>query len=721
MKKALSFILVLCLLFAAIPTCVSATENSITISTDVERLLYYTGDTVKVNIDLSNNNSGIATFRGILNYDSKNLTFDSIVFPDSADKGNDVFSLTHTVQNGYIQILWDISDDITNYLDNGTIATLFFTVNEDAENKDYEFSFSYTDGARYVLSENFSETTWEYVTDVVTVSDSMTVNTEISSKLYFKDAPTGAYAGESITLDVAFDSEDGLYIFNSKLHYDTDNYTLTECVGTNDALSFTYNEKDNYINLLWDSVDAENFAENNAVIASLTFAVKEDAKPTTSSFELEYIDAVSIDLTSGADVKTDYFNAFSCEFPLLNGERIPVTYTLNRGNSETETVELYAGEKLVLPDTNFVDKTWYTSPTANVESVYNEKICPQEGATLYSSACAVDYSDDFLVSLRYSQDFSVVKENGTETLHFASCGISDYARMFRLSKVKDNVTYKLSVTYKAALETQIGFGVASGTGDNMYVNTSFFEGDATTPVYTVKESTNGYITADIYFTASLKGVVNEQSVNDDTKTVNGNGWAFLTLINSAQAGSDEIWISDITLTEVGSVITAGGASILNDEAANVTENKQALRYYFNYNTVYGENDELKIVIGNKSYEIVARGFLYRNGAINKYTDNNNVTKEGMTYTAAQSTSDIITQIKTKDFNECWTYDTESGDHCFSTYISGYTEDMFDYKLMVRGFVTFRDEAGNEFTVYSSTINRSVNGIKANPLSGVDVL
>lgn len=722
MKKALSFLLVLCLIFTALPFCVSAADSDpVTLSADVERLLYYPGDTVSVNIDLSNNTSGIAVFRGKLYYDSDNLTFKEAVCtaPASTEDG-DALSVTHGNRQGYLQILWDIEGNVTNYYQNGTIATVYFTVNEDAENKDYVFDFEYIDGARYVFGENFSDTKWEYVTDVATGSDTMTVNTLIPTQLYFDNVPTGAYAGESITLDIAYSTSAGLYIFNSRLHFDADSYTLTECVSANDSLNLSYNVKDGYINLLWDNKNPENFTENT-VIATVTFAVNVDAVQSTSSFELEYIDAVSIDLQSEVQVTSAYFNAFSCSFPLLVGERVPVNIILNRGNGESETVVRYAGENLVLPDTGFVDKTWYTSDAAAIESIYTETICPSEETVLYSSAGAVDYSgNDMIVPYRYSQDFSVVKENDTETLHFASAGTSEVVRMFRLSKVEDNVTYKLTVKYKADIETGLGFGVAGATGNNMYVNTSCFEGDASTAIYNVTDTENIYTTADIYFTASLKGTVESQSVSDDAKSVNGNGWAYLILV-SPDAAANEIWISELSLTEIGEVITVGGASLLNDTGYSAAENKQAIRYYFGYNTVADQNADLNIVIGDKSFEIVARGFLYRNGAVEKYVDDNSVTKEGMNYTAADGSSDIVTQRKTQDFNHCWEYNEESGELCFSTYINGYTETMYNYKLMVRGFVTFRDDKGNEFTVYSTTINRSVSGMMSNPLSGVDTL
>ena len=721
MKKALSIFLTICLIFTALPMFVMAEQSSeIVLSADVERILYCPTDTVKVNINLTGNTEGVAALRSKLNYDSENLTLTDVVSVANDSFENRV-SVTYSDHNGYAQILWDVIDDDTgdfsNYIADGTIATVYFTVNKDAENKDYSFDLEYLDGVRYTYSET---TYWEYITEVKVSSDSMTVNTDISSQLYFDDVPTGTYPGESVTLKVALNSEDGLYIFNSKLHYDKNNFTLTDCVTADDSLSLSYNDMDGYVNLLWDSTSVGNFIGEGAV-ATVTFKVNENAATGTARFELEYVDAVSIDLSNGVSVNNALFNTYHCEFPLLS-ERVPVAFTLNRGNGATETITLYAGETLSLPDTNFFDKAWYTSPSATVESVYSEEICPENGVTLYSSAYAVDYTDDPISNLCHSSDFAIEKEGETESLYYSSLSAdSSTIEMFRLGKVQDNVTYKLSVKYKAELSGELGFNVGAGNGNNMYVNQSIFEGDTNTVIYSATD-TDDYKTADIYFTASLKGTVSEQTASDDVKYINGNGWVYILVVGDYNT-DNKIWISDISLTEIGNVITPGGASLLIDEAYSAAENKQAIRYYFSYNTVADEQNPntLRIKIGNENYEIISRGFLYRNGALNKYADDKSVTKEGMNVTAAKGSADIITQAKTSEFNQCWEYNKENGELCFSTYISGYSENMYDYKLMVRGFVTFRDEAGNQFTVYSSTINRSVNGMKGNPVNGIDTL
>ncbi len=718
MKKTLALLLTICLMFTAIPFAANAQDANLTITTSVERDFYYTGDTVNVTLDISGNSSGFSSFRGKLHCDTENLTLQSIECNAVEDTNNgSEISFSYSVHDGYIQLLWTAEPGIVNYNLDGVIAQLCFTVNEKADNKTYNFDFEFMDGTRFVYSENFKDTVWEYIEAPTVVNDFMKVDTLIDSMLYFEDAPTGAYLGESVSLDIAFSAETGLYIFKSKLHYDADLYDFSACTAANDALNLTYNVKDGYVLLLFDNIAPENFNEEG-IIATVTFTVKEDAPLGNTTFSLEYVDAVLVDLSNGVSVEKAYFNALSCQFPILE-TKIPVNATFNRGNGESETITLYKGEKLILPDTNFVDKNWYTDAGAAVEYIYNETTCPGEDFVLYSSACAVDYSgSDFIVPYRYNQLFEVEKDGSAETLKYTSAQ-SDTANMFRIAKLNDNTTYKLSVTYKAQIDGSLGFGLAGGTGNNMYVNTSYFEGDASTSLYNVTSSAD-YKTAEIYFTASLKGTVAEQSAGDDSKSVNGNGWTYLFIIDQNVADTDTINIKNIEITEIDDALSVGGASILNEAGLAAANNRQALRYFFSYTTAVA-GDGSKILLDGNGYEIVSRGFLYRNGAVDKYLDKYSVTKEGMNRTAAANNAEIILHSKESGFNQCWEYDSDKNILCFSTYVNNYTEDMYSYKLMVRGFITFRDAEGNEFTIYSAPINRSINGIMGNPVSGVDVL
>ncbi len=717
MKKALALLLVLCLIFTASPLCVGALSSNLSITANIEREIYYPGDTFTVTLDLSNTTDGFSSIRGKLIYDSESITLNTFNCNALKDaENNSTLSASYSQQDGYIQIMWTAGPGLVNYYLDGVIAELEFTVNEKADNKTYTFNFEYLDGTRYVYGENFKETDWVYVENVETNGDSFIVNTDIDSMLYFKDAPTGAYLNEKVSLNIAFSGKTGLYIFKAKLSYDKTSFEFENCQLKNSSLNFEYTEKDGYLILLFDNNNPENFNEEG-IIATVTFAVKEDAVLSDTTFSLEYVDAVTIDLSNGVLVEKAYFNALSCQFPILY-ERNPITATFYRGNEESEEVIFYTGEKLVLPDTNFIDKKWYTDSGAAVGSIYTAEICPEENFILYSSACAVD-NDDLLVAYRYNQQFSIVKENEKELLSYASSEDSETARMFRLDKLTDNATYKLTVTYKADIKGGLGFNIVGATGDNMYPNYSCFEGDINTSVYNVVSAPD-YKTVDIFFTASLKGTVEDESAGDDIKNVNGNDWAYLVLIDQNSNDSDSILIRDLEITEIENALNIGGASLLTEKGYTAAENTQAIRYYFSY-TTSEDNDGAKIRLGDKTYTIAKRGFLYRNGATSKYVGENSVTKEGMNVTAAKNNQDIIVKSKSTELNKCYLYDYNTNNLCFSTYVSKYTEDMYSLKLMVRGFVTLTDDDGNEFTIYSAPINRSVNGMMVNSVSCLDAI
>ncbi|MEE0840722.1 MAG: family 16 glycosylhydrolase, partial [Acutalibacteraceae bacterium] len=109
-----------------------------------------------------------------------------------------------------------------------------------------------------------------------------------------------------------------------------------------------------------------------------------------------------------------------------------------------------------------------------------------------------------------------------------------------------------------------------------------------------------------------------------------------------------------------------------------------------------------------------RGFIYKNGAIEKYAPNSFYTG-GMT----TGSDGVIIERKTSDFNKCWKYNENTNIMTFSTYINGFTEEKFDYDLIVRGYITFTDDNGISHTIYSDTINRSVNYVKAGGESNID--
>lgn len=285
--------------------------------------------------------------------------------------------------------------------------------------------------------------------------------------------------------------------------------------------------------------------------------------------------------------------------------------------------------------------------------------------------------------------------------------INKGANMFRLGKVKDGHTYKISFAYKAEeMNTDVILRFATAQKNNIYTYGSEISR------YTINKSEGDWNRVEYYITADLGGLVSDIAGGDDTIITDGFEELYLSFIQevtkSDLSGEDNnIYFTDFTLTDLGEVISTGGASDLTEEAAMTSKN-QALRYYFSYETPDGAT----LTLDGKVFNVVERGFIYKNGAIDKYTTNHTYFG-GMTL-GSQGTA---VEKKTDSFNYCWEY--EGSDMTFSTYINGFSDEMADYELIVRGYITFKDENGQQHTIYSDTINRSVNYIKNGGESTVD--
>jgi len=243
--------------------------------------------------------------------------------------------------------------------------------------------------------------------------------------------------------------------------------------------------------------------------------------------------------------------------------------------------------------------------------------------------------------------------------------------------------------------------------------------------HTVSEDTNGFVTATFYITADLPAELTASSNGlDDIKTSGENCGLYLAL--GKAAGNAEIAIKKTTVEKIGEVIGTTGASVLTDAAAQ-QKGSQAIRYYFNYKT---QNEGADIVIDSESYEIVERGIIITKGAIGKYGSFNSSDSKYYYYTLgdsqygyvsdhfninlgeanAVSNSGIFTvkSVSGEDLKKMWSLDGDTV--TFSNYLVNIPEAAYNNKFLVKGFVTFKDADGNEHTIYSKTVNRSVNGI-----------
>ncbi|MEE0840528.1 MAG: hypothetical protein U0L72_08330 [Acutalibacteraceae bacterium] len=281
---------------------------------------------------------------------------------------------------------------------------------------------------------------------------------------------------------------------------------------------------------------------------------------------------------------------------------------------------------------------------------------------------------------------------------------SKSTQMFRMGKAEDGHTYKVSFSIKAdKFEADMGVHFASGIANNIWATPTYLADyyDITTSKVVAGENWYDFTYYVTYDAAGYYESVPGAGMDDTKESVREYFYIWFSqniTTHNLEGCDNEIYITDIVYEDLGVAVGKNGASVLNEEAMQ-TATSQAMRFYFTYETEDGST----IKIGDEIFTVKERGFIYKNGAIGKYTADNGA------YTGLLlSTAGIKKSAKTEGFENCWAY--EDGTMTFSTYVKGFTQELYDNKLIVRGYVTFADASGKLHTVYSDTVNRSVNGI-----------
>ncbi len=284
-----------------------------------------------------------------------------------------------------------------------------------------------------------------------------------------------------------------------------------------------------------------------------------------------------------------------------------------------------------------------------------------------------------------SENSAPVSVSTTDFVQFSVSGqTADYICLS--NSVEDKQTYKLTVKYTATAETPVAFLTAE---EDININRGYVEAEN----YAVKtlKATNTETTAEILFTVDKKS---------DGGISQGN-----VLYLYIPSGSQNVELSVLSLEKLtnangGSVVANGGASIL---AYVEVHEKQALRYYFNYDTNTG-ND---VVINGKSYTLVSRGFLLANGKL----------KADMLVSREKAkTDDGIIDMNVTNFEKCWETKKNVGgttNITYSNYVTGFVAENSSYnnteRLYVKGYVVVKAD-GEEFTLYSGETNFTVSEI-----------
>lgn len=289
--------------------------------------------------------------------------------------------------------------------------------------------------------------------------------------------------------------------------------------------------------------------------------------------------------------------------------------------------------------------------------------------------------------------------------------------MYRLpiDPITDGSTYKITMTYKVnnvsenkPLRLQFTLGQFSN-GSSMSADVGYYLEDE---FRFTTDTGEEYKTSTFFLTPEFCATVTENGLADDNFAAYAN-YLYIHFYHDVDditfsTGRPEAVFSQFDVEKLGEVVVADGVSCLNDDAA-AQARSQAMRVYFSYKTTNGTHIEIDGV----EYEILERGFVYKNGKTAGYTKNKgSEEKPNYRYIGGMTKGNGLIESKVNaNFHKCWAYDEVSNMLTFSNYIKDIPASMESSKLIVRGYVTFQDAEGNVMTVYSNLVNRSVAGIK----------
>lgn len=289
--------------------------------------------------------------------------------------------------------------------------------------------------------------------------------------------------------------------------------------------------------------------------------------------------------------------------------------------------------------------------------------------------------------------------------------------MYRLpiDPITDGSTYKITMTYKVnnvseskPLRLQFTLGQFSNAS-SMSADVGYYLEDE---FRFTTDTGEEYKTSTFFLTPEFCATVTENGLADDNFTAFAN-YLYIHFYHDVDditfsTGRPEAVFSQFDVEKLGEVVVADGVSCLNETAA-AQAGSQAMRVYFSYKTTNGTHIEIDGV----EYEILERGFVYKNGKASGYTKNKGSEENPVyRYVGGMTKGEGLIESKVNaNFHKCWAYDEETNMLTFSNYIKDIPASMESSKLIVRGYVTFQDAEGNVMTVYSDLVNRSVAGIK----------
>ena len=293
---------------------------------------------------------------------------------------------------------------------------------------------------------------------------------------------------------------------------------------------------------------------------------------------------------------------------------------------------------------------------------------------------------------------SLYAHNGEIT--YTSDGKQGY---FRLGKIEDNTSYKITFNYKAVnAGVKIAFATASELDIN--VNRTDYTEEGNVRVITPGEVTGSYRTAVRYLTSSFTYTVpNDENVNakDNENAVYGD----MLYVTIEGVEGDKISLDNFKVEKID-VLSSAGSMVLTEDASN-TAGGQAMRFAFGYKS----SDFVNVTAGADTLTLVERGIIFknaRNTATGTYTENGVVVSPVTLANSAKKGHAVIS--KTNGFNEYWDYDSKTGEMIYSGYITDFAKQ--DKRLIsARGYIKVKDQYNNIYTLYSSDKRTTVKEVE----------
>ncbi len=282
--------------------------------------------------------------------------------------------------------------------------------------------------------------------------------------------------------------------------------------------------------------------------------------------------------------------------------------------------------------------------------------------------------------------------------------------MYRLpiEETVDGATYKVTFSYKNEGEIPATLCLALGKLESVVDSEQQVLAETK-----VIAKTDEYTTATMFFTIEHSAMVtaNVEGADDTHEALGKYLYVYFnhSVADVNQTGRPEVYLKDIVVENLGTVVGIPGASCLTEDAAEAAS-QQAMRVYFSYKSTTGSN----IFIDDVEYEVLERGIIYANGAIDKYTTVGG-TEGAPTYKyygGIKVGNGYTTYAKSENLDTAWAYEEATQELWYSNYIRNFRAGMENYKVLARGYIKFTD-GENEYIVYSNTVNRSIEYLKDN--------